>query len=183
MPPAVANSAHKRDKGIWILNRRPIMATISQPQNHMTYSDQPTHTFTKVKASRLAVPLGRTLFSLIFIMAGMNNFSSGTIAYAAHAGVPMADIMVPISGVIAMVGGLSVMLGFGARIGAALLILFLVPVTLLMHNFWNVTDPAAAQLQMVMFMKNLSMLGGAILIAFYGAGPVSIDNLRSRMKT
>jgi putative oxidoreductase len=48
-------------------------------------------------------------------------------------------------------------------------------VTLMMHNFWAIADPQMAQLQQGMFMKNLSMLGGALLIAHFGAGPVSLD--------
>src|SRR6266508_3304433 len=81
-------------------------------------------------------------------------------------GVPMAGLLVPLSGVIAMAGGLSVLLGYRARIGAWLLALFLVPVTVMMHPFWAVKEPMMAQIQMVMFMKNLSMLGGALLISY-----------------
>jgi putative oxidoreductase len=70
-------------------------------------------------------------------------------------------------------------LGYRARIGAWLLI-FLVPVTLMMQNFWAVKDPTMAQMQMVMFMKNLSMLGGALLISQFGSGPCSLDARRER---
>jgi len=93
---------------------------------------------------------------------------------AAH-GVPLASILVQVSGLIALAGGLSVATGYKARIGAWLLALFLVPVTFIMHNFWTVQDPATAQLQQIMFLKNISMLGGAFLIAYFGAGPLSVD--------
>ena len=123
-----------------------------------------------------ALPLiGRLLFSLIFVMSGLNHFSSGTIGYAASQGVPMANILVPISGVLALVGGLSIMLGFKAKLGAVLIILFLVPVSFALHAFWKETDPMAKQMQMVMFMKNVSILGGALLIAHFGSGPLSLD--------
>jgi putative oxidoreductase len=56
----------------------------------------------------------------------------------------------------------------------------LVPVTLMVHNFWAVNDPAAAQLQQAAFLKNLSMLGAALLIAHLGAGPLSLDRRRAR---
>ena len=132
-------------------------------------------------ASPIAGPvvlLGRLLFALIFLMAGPNHFSSQTIAYAASQGVPMASIAVPLSGVLALVGGLSILLGYRVRIGAWLIALFLVGVTPMMHNFWTVTDPMMHQMQMVMFMKNVSMLGGALLISQLGAGPWSLDNRR-----
>ena len=134
----------------------------------------------KSKANLWAVPIGRFLFSLIFVASGISHFSSASIGYAANAGVPLADILVPVSGVISIVGGLSVMTGYHARFGALLLLLFLLPVTLIMHDFWSIQDPQMAQQQMAHFMKNLSMIGGAILLIFYGAGPVSIDHYRNR---
>jgi putative oxidoreductase len=127
------------------------------------------------------VPAGRFLYALIFITAFIGNLSQGTISYAAQQGVPMAGLLVPLSGVIALAGGLSVLLGYRARIGAGLLVLFLVPVTLMMHRFWAIEDPLMARLEQVMFMKNLSMLGGALLIAHFGAGPHSLD-ARTRRK-
>jgi putative oxidoreductase len=78
-----------------------------------------------------------------------------------------------------VVGGLSILLGYRARLGAWLIVLFLIAVTPL-HNFWAVHDPMMAQIQMTMFMKNISMLGGALLISQFGAGPVSLDARRSR---
>jgi putative oxidoreductase len=119
--------------------------------------------------------LGRILFSLIFVMSGLNHFSAGTIGYAASQGVPMANIAVPLSGVLALLGGLSIILGFKARIGAWLIVLFLVPVSFMMHPFWNVSDPMMHQMQMVMFMKNVSILGGALMIACFGSGPLSVE--------
>jgi putative oxidoreductase len=126
------------------------------------------------------VLLGRFLFTLIFVMAGANHFNKQTIGYAASQGVPLASIAVPLSGVIAIAGGLSILLGYRAKLGAWLIALFLVPVTLVMHKFWTVQDPTMAQLQMILFMKNVSMLGGALLISQFGAGPFSLDARRSR---
>lgn len=148
------------------------MATISHPDTHMTFN------MTEAKAKLWAVPIGRFFFSLIFILSGLNHFTSGMIGYAASQGIPMANILVPFSGALALVGGLSILLGLYARVGALLIIMFLVPVTLTMHNFWSVTDPTMHQMQMIQFMKNLSMLGGAMIVAFYGAGPKSLDHKR-----
>lgn len=128
--------------------------------------------------ARYLVPAGRALYATIFLMTLLSHFSQQSIAYAAQQGVPMAGLLVPLSGVIAAAGGASVLLGYRARLGAWLLVLFLVPVTLTMHNFWAVTDPMAAQLQWAMFFKNVSMLGGALLIAYFGAGPLSLDARR-----
>jgi putative oxidoreductase len=126
------------------------------------------------------VVLGRFLFVLIFLMAGANHFNKQTIGYAASQGVPLASIAVPLSGVLAIAGGLSILLGYRAKLGAWLLVLFLVPVTLMMHKFWAVQDPMMAQMQMILFMKNVAMLGGALLISQFGAGPFSLDVRRSR---
>jgi putative oxidoreductase len=123
---------------------------------------------------RYVVLAGRVLYSAIFL-ATFTHFTPQYIAYGAQQGVPAAGVLVPLSGVTALAGGLSVLLGYRARVGAWLLVLFLVPVTLMMHNFWAVHDPMMRQLQLAMFMKNLSMLGGALLISYFGAGPLSLD--------
>ncbi len=151
------------------------MATIYQ--SHSTYIERSSnHARTGSKVSQIAVPIGRFLFSLIFVISGINHFTSGSVAYAAAAGVPFADVLVPISGVLALVGGASVMLGIHARMGALLLLLFLIPVTVMMHPFWTVSDPGEAQVQLVNFLKNLSLIGGALFVTFYGAGPFSWDH-------
>ena len=129
----------------------------------------------KASASPLVTIAGRILFSAIFIMSGFLHFSQQEIGYAAQAGVPMARLLVPASGILALLGGLSILLGYRAKLGAWLLVIFLVPVTVMMHNFWAVKDPMMAQMQMAMFLKNMTMLGGALLISQLGAGPWSVD--------
>jgi len=126
--------------------------------------------------------VGRVLYSLMFLMAIMGSFSSGTIQYASSAGVPLASITVPLSGIIAFLGAVSIIIGYKAKIGAWLLVLYLLPVTFMMHNFWAVTDPMMQQMQMVSFMKNISMLGGALIISYWGAGPMSLDNKSEKSK-
>jgi putative oxidoreductase len=124
---------------------------------------------------KFLVLLGRIFYSAIFITAAPGHFKEGTIAYAASHGVIMANILVPLSGLMALLGGFSVLLGFKAKYGAWLLVLFLVPVTLTMHNYWAIADPVMRGTQQIMFMKNLSMLGAALLIAHFGSGPLSVD--------
>ncbi|HEX7139838.1 MAG TPA: DoxX family protein [Vicinamibacterales bacterium] len=130
---------------------------------------------------KYAVLAGRQLFSVIFIIASAGHFSPHTIEAAAAHGVPLADLLVPLSGIIALLGGFSVLLGFQTRTGAWLLVIFLVPVTVMMHNFWSVSDPSALQIE-AMFLKNVTMLGGALLISYFGAGPLSVDALVSQRR-
>jgi putative oxidoreductase len=118
--------------------------------------------------------LGRIFYSAIFIMSGPNHFRAETIGYAAAQGVPLASIAVPLSGIIALLGGLSIALGYRAKLGAWLIVLFLIPVTLMLHRFWGLTDPQATGLQLAMFMKNLSLLGTALIIARLGSGSLSL---------
>jgi|SRR5690349_16102952 putative oxidoreductase len=124
---------------------------------------------------RAIVPVGRALFALIFIASVFSHFTRAAIDGAAAHGVPLATIAVPLAGLLAFVGGVSVLLGYRARFGAFLLLLFLVPVTFVMHAFWSVPDPTMAMVQKAMFMKNVSLMGGALLIMYYGPGPVSLD--------
>jgi len=123
--------------------------------------------------------IGRIFYSLIFVMASFSHFSQNTISYAATQGVPLASLAVPFSGVMALLGGLSIAFGFKARWGACLLVLFLIPVTIMMHNFWAVSDSGMAQIQQAMFMKNLALLGAALFISQMGSGPLSLDNRRT----
>ena len=120
--------------------------------------------------------LGRILFALIFIFSGLNHATGTGADYAAAAGVPLPGLLVPLAGILALLGGASILLGYKVKYGAWLIVIFLIPVTLALHNFWAVKDPMQAQMQMAMFMKNIAILGGALLLAYFGAGPYSIDN-------
>ena len=118
---------------------------------------------------------GRVLFSLIFLMTVMSHFKKETIDYASMQGVPAASILVPLSCIIAFAGGLCIALGFKAKMGAWLIVIFLVPVTFCMHAFWKETEAMQMHMQMAHFMKNIALLGAAFLISYFGAGPLSID--------
>src|SRR5215469_6799559 len=128
-------------------------------------------------ASGAVVFLGRLLFVLMFLMAGFTHLSKNTIGFAASQGVPMASFLVPASGILALVGGLSVLLGYRAKFGAWLIVLFLIGVTP-MHKFWGIADPMMQQMQMAQFLKNIAMLGGALLITQFGSGPWSLESRR-----
>lgn len=120
-------------------------------------------------------PIARISFALLFIISGVSHFQPGTVAYAESAGVPFASLLVPASGVLAIVAALMVATGYRARLGAAGLVAFLVPVTFMMHKFWAVPDPMMASLQQVMFFKNISLIGAALYFVYAGAGAYSLD--------
>jgi len=122
--------------------------------------------------SRHLRPLpSRLFFALIFLRAGPNHFAHQTIVFAASQGVLLASVAVPLSGVIALAGGLSILLGYRVRIGAWLIALFLIAVIPMLHSFWTVADPMMRHMQMAMFMKNVSMPGAALFITQVGSGP------------
>ena len=118
--------------------------------------------------------MGRLLFAFIFLGAAPRHFTGEGISHAAELGVPFASFFVPMSGVLAIAGALLVSFGFHAKWGAWMLVLFLIPVTLGMHQFWTIADPEPRRIQLAMFMKNVSMLGGALFLARYGSGPFSL---------
>ncbi len=124
----------------------------------------------------ILVLLGRVLFSAIFIMGGVSHFTRLNMMaqYAGAKRVPASKLMVTLTGAMILLGGLSVLLGAYAKIGAWLIFLFLAPTAIMMHNFWTVQDPMAKATEQAMFMKNLSMAGAALLIAHFGSGPYSL---------
>ncbi|MCE9537794.1 MAG: DoxX family protein [Bacteroidetes bacterium] len=119
--------------------------------------------------------VGRFLYSIIFLRTIMNHFTADAIGYAVFTGVPVPSVLVPLSGGLAIIGAISIILGYKTKWGALLIVAFLIPVTLFMHAFWKETDPTEMQRQMTSFMKNTSMLGGALIISYFGAGPLSVD--------
>jgi putative oxidoreductase len=121
------------------------------------------------------VVLGRVLFSLIFIVKSFDHFSKSAFQHAHEMGVFMPSVLVPIAGVIAFFGGVSILLGFKPKIGALLIIIFLVPTTFMMHRFWSVADITHAMMHQYCFLKNLAMIGSALMIAYFGTGPFSLS--------
>lgn len=110
--------------------------------------------------------LGRILFGGFFVLGGINHFQNlGMMAgFTASKGVPAAKPGVVVSGLLIIVGGLLVILGWHVRIGLACIVLFLVPVTILMHNFWVETEMMPRINQLVNFQKNIALLGAALMM-------------------
>ena len=107
--------------------------------------------------------LGRILFGGFFLFSGINHFINiqGMGAYANARGVPAPQLMVAISGLMIVLGGISVLIGFRPRIGLLMIILFLVPVSLMMHNFWAMADAPQRMMEMGNFLKNMALTGAA----------------------
>jgi putative oxidoreductase len=129
----------------------------------------------------LTLLLSRLLLATIFIVAAPRHFTAEAATHAANLGVPWAKALVPISGAMALIGGLSVLLGFRADWGAWILVAFLLPVTLMMHGFWKLDDPVTIRVQKAMFLKNLTILGGLLLLTQLGSGAWSIDAARGAL--
>lgn len=124
--------------------------------------------------------IGRILYATVFLVSVPGFFTDDRmITYAIASGVPFPAIAVPLAGTIALLGSVSILLGYKTKIGAWLLVVFLVPVTLMVHPFWGIADPWSAAQQKIQFMKNLSLAGAALMIAYFGAGWFSLDS-RSR---
>lgn len=81
--------------------------------------------------------------------------------------IPFTPLLLILATLFSFFGGLSILLGIKEKIGATLLVLFLVPVTIIMHQFWFVEGPLR-EVQMIHFLKNLAILGGVILILLQG---------------
>ena len=110
--------------------------------------------------------LGRVIYGVYFVKAGINHFQSLAMlsGFAGMKGVPMPKVAVMLSGLLIIAGGLSVLTGFHPRYGLAAIILFLVPVSLMMHTFWSDTDPMQKLNNQINFEKNFAMAGAAMML-------------------
>ncbi|MEO1433701.1 MAG: DoxX family protein [Cyanobacteria bacterium J06633_8] len=118
------------------------------------------------------IPLiGRAFLAAIFLKAAVVNTLGfqGIVEMMTNRGLPVPPLLLIGNIFCTLVGGLSILLGFKARIGAILLIIFLVPTTFVFHNPF--TDPN----ELNAFLKNFGLIGSMLLIYYYGTGPVSLD--------
>lgn len=114
--------------------------------------------------------VGRILFGLLFVSSGLQaHLGEGGKQgreYARSLGAPNPDVLVPLSGIVIIAGGLMIALGLWADLGALFVLGFLAGITPIMHAYWKVDDPQMQQVQIAMFYKNVA-LAGAALIIFY----------------
>ena len=123
--------------------------------------------------------LGRVLLCLIFLMSAAGNKIpnfAGVVQYMEAAGVPAPSVLLVGAIAFLLVGSVSVMVGYRARVGAVLLLVFLALASYYFHPFWSV-EPARVQGETIQFMKNLSMMGAMLFVIANGAGPMSVDRL------
>lgn len=123
----------------------------------------------------LTVLIGRILLSAIFVMSGVDKIMhwDQTAQGMQDEGMVWVPFFLGASIVFELGGGLSVLLGLYARVGALALIVFLIPVTAIFHDFWQLTGQEQ-QMQMIHFSKNLAILGGLLVLLACGAGRYSI---------
>ena len=110
--------------------------------------------------------VARLLFGGYFVFNAVNHFTqtSAMTGYAQSKGVPAPKLAVTFTGLLLLIGGVSVLFGIYPILGATALVLFLVPVTFTMHTFWKIEDPQMKMAEKVNFTKNLALVGGALLL-------------------
>ena len=124
--------------------------------------------------------VGRILLAAMFVMAGISKVTGfeGTVGYIASTGLPLPQIGAVLALVVELGAGLALVVGFKTRVAALLLAGFTVAASFIFHNYW--TLPADQQMmQMLLFMKNSSIVGGLLAVAAFGAGAYSVDGKRS----
>ncbi len=122
--------------------------------------------------------IGRILLGGFMIFSSVTNLIDlrDDSGYAAAMGVPLPQIATIVAMLLLLLAGLSILTGFRPRLGIAVMVLFLVPVTLLMHQFWNTTDPAFQAIQMRFFEENIGLLGAMLtFLAIPTPWPFSLD--------
>jgi putative oxidoreductase len=124
---------------------------------------------------------GRILMSVLFLISGFFKIGgySQMVAYSSSKGLPMAGVAIACAAVIELAGGLAIIAGFQTKIAAWVLFLYLIPVTFFFHNFWAMQG-AEQQQNMIDFLKNVSIMGGLVILASNGAGPYSVDHSRAK---
>lgn len=120
--------------------------------------------------------IGRILISAIFILSGLMKLESwsGSAAFLASKHFPLPTAMLAGAVIVELLGGLLVLLGFKARIAAFIIFLYLIPTTLIFHNFWAMQVAMRAD-NHIHFLKNLAIMGGLLMVASYGPGKLSVD--------
>jgi putative oxidoreductase len=122
--------------------------------------------------------VGRIMLCTIFLLAAVGNkipHFSAVAGVMAKVGVPAPQFMLVGAIIFLIAGSVSVIIGYKARFGAGLLLVFLVLATYFFHDFWNVTGEQQ-QDQMIHFMKNLGLMGAMLLVIANGPGPLSLDS-------
>ena len=121
---------------------------------------------------------GRLLYGGFFLLGGIDHFRLVEVMtpYAAAKGIPAPRLSILGSGLLLVFGGLSMLLGVYPSWGVVLLTLFLVPTSILMHNYWAAPDPSVRLMDLTNFKKNVALLGaGWMLLLIPQPWPLSLN--------
>lgn len=127
----------------------------------------------------IAALVGRILLALLFLKSGWGKIPGfeGTAGYMASKGLPMPQVLLVITIVVELAAGVMLVVGYKARLAALALFLWLIPVTFVFHQFWGI--PAEqVQNQTNHFFKNVSIMGGMLMVYALGPGGFSLDHKR-----
>jgi putative oxidoreductase len=136
----------------------------------------------QAQAPAPVVVTARVLLAAMFVLAGFSKFAAlaGTAGYIASKGLPMPSVLAFGTAALEVVAGLALAIGLQARWAALALAIFTLLASVLFHNFWAM--PAEQQMvQQLMFMKNLAVTGGLLMVFSFGAGPLSVDARRGAL--
>jgi len=135
-------------------------------RNHLTHPDMNLAALIGSQARTRSLPLwaGRLLFGGYFVYSGLNHFLNleAIAGSAASKNVPSPEVAVALTGLMLLVGGLSILSGQWPKIGALFIAIFLAVVTPTMHDFWAQPDPAR-MMELAQFTRNMALLGAAFL--------------------
>jgi len=134
---------------------------------------------TKNLGYQLLFPLARAMLAATFIISAVRHLTHWSVALDEMAGdaMPRSSLLLIGSVALRLAGGLSVLLGFRARSGAALLLVFVVPAAFLAHDFWMMPEARRTH-EAVEFLNNMAIAAGALLVVLNGAGAWSIDSIQ-----
>lgn len=139
---------------------------------------------TSVKSEDVILLLGRVALGAIFVKSGLQKLMalSAFAASLASRGVPQSSTWAVIGATVEFVGGIMIVTGFRARPASLLMILFVIVATGISHRYWEFADAAARRAQESQFFKNLSIIGGFLLLYVCGSGRFGLDTLLQRRK-
>ena len=125
----------------------------------------------------IAFLIGRILFGGFFIMNGINHFTkSGMLAgYPSSRNFPGGKTAVMIGGIVILLGGFGILLGVLVEWAIALLVIFLLAASFGVHHFWSDTDPMMKMSEMTNFMKNMALIGAALMMLMIESWPYAIQ--------
>jgi uncharacterized membrane protein YphA (DoxX/SURF4 family) len=117
------------------------------------------------KVKNILFLIGRIILGLYYISSGLNHFTQlkQMAQWTASKGVPLPELSVIVAGVLLLIGGITILTGFLPYLGVLSLVVFFLPVTFIMHNFWAEQDAQMRMMQMIHFLKNMGLMSSALM--------------------